>query len=79
MTGIMTENRLTNRLHQVHVVHKVSLPQIDGELREEHSHDQPISRQISQSISRQRMKDETFMFDEDEDEEDSPFHWDWLS
>lgn len=63
---VITENRLTNRLHQVHVVHKVSLPQIDGELREEHSLDQPI-------------EDETFMFDEDEDEEDSPFHWDWLS
>lgn len=28
--------RLTNRLHQVHMVHKVPLPQVDGQLGAEH-------------------------------------------
>lgn len=31
------ETDLTDRFHQVHVVHKVSLPQIDSELRAEHN------------------------------------------
>lgn len=30
-----TERDLTDRLHPIHVVHEVSLPQVDGELREE--------------------------------------------
>lgn len=30
-----TEQDLTDRLHPIHVVHEVSLPQVDGELREE--------------------------------------------
>lgn len=42
---MLVKTDLTNRLHQVHVVHKVSFPQVDGELREEHS------CQISQSES----------------------------
>lgn len=37
--GTFPETGLTDRLHLIHLIHEVSLPQVDGELMEEpHSH-----------------------------------------
>lgn len=59
-----TEQDLTDRLHPIHVVHEVSLPQVDGELREEEL--LLISLKLSLHTC-------TVL------KEDSPFHWGWLS
>lgn len=53
---MLVNTDLTNRLHQVHVVHKVSFPQVDCELMEEHS------CQSSQSESAVKLSAVTYLF-----------------
>lgn len=59
----MYKTDLTNRLHQVHVVHEVSLPQIDGELRGEHScqNSQSVQQQEEQEKQVKTMKRKTHL------------------
>lgn len=67
-----TEQDLTDRLHPIHVVHEVSLPQVDGELREEEL--LLVSLKLS-LLFRASAKCHTCTVLK----EDSPFHWGWLS
>lgn len=47
--GGASRGGLTNRLHQVHVVHKVPLPKVDGQLEAEHNHQVGQSESESES------------------------------